>query len=237
MASLPVLMYHNVSEDKNKSFRLTISTAKLEEQFRYFSENNYTTFHFSELENRIALPPKSIVITFDDVTTNQFLYAVPLLKKYGLKATFFIPFYYLGKTDEWNKGTENIMTIKELQAIDPSLIEFGHHSSRHRHYAKLSDAEIQEDFDESERIIAANGLKVYPALAFPYGNYPKKEPQKSRFQELLKKNNIKFGVKIGNRRNKFPFKNTFEVQRIDVKGEDSFLKFKLKLKFGKLKLF
>ena len=43
--------------------------------------------------------------------------------------------------------------------------------------------------------------------------------------------------RIGNRVNKFPFKNKYEIQRIDIKGQDSLLKFKLKLRFGKLKLF
>jgi hypothetical protein len=44
-------------------------------------------------------------------------------------------------------------------------------------------------------------------------------------------------LRIGNQINKFPFKNPYEIMRIDIKGEDSLLKFKLKLRFGKLKLF
>jgi len=53
----------------------------------------------------------------------------------------------------------------------------------------------------------------------------------------LKANNIAYALRIGNRVNSFPLRHPYEVQRIDIKGEDSFLKFKLKLRLGKLKLF
>ncbi len=236
MAQLPVLMYHNVSQNCEKSKGLTICLQKLEEQFQYIAYN-YTTFHLSELEKSINVPDKSLVITFDDVTVNQLEYAVPLLEKYGLKAVFFIPFYYMGKTDLWNNGSEPVMTVEQLKSINSNVVEFGYHSFMHNHYAKMSDEEINNDFEQCRAFIKENGLQVYPAVAYPYGNYPKKEPAKSNFKKLLDANGIKLGLKIGNRLNSFPFKEKYEIQRIDVKGEDSLFKFKLKLKFGKLKLF
>ena len=53
----------------------------------------------------------------------------------------------------------------------------------------------------------------------------------------MRDNGIKYGLRIGNRVNNFPFKNNYLVKRIDIKGEDSLFRFKLKLKIGKLKLF
>lgn len=235
MAGLPILMYHNVSDDKD-SKGLTISNNKLEEQFHYLKEEGYTTYHFSELENKTAIESKSVIITFDDVTVNQLVYAVPLLEKYDLKASFFIPFGYIGNVDLWNSGKEKIMSIDQLKELD-SRIELGLHSFAHQKYAALTEAEINSDFSKCFEVIQQNSLKVYDALAYPYGNYPKKEPNKSVFTAVLRQNNVKFGLRIGNRVNKFPFKNPYEIQRIDIKGEDSLLQFKLKLRFGKLRLF
>jgi hypothetical protein len=48
---------------------------------------------------------------------------------------------------------------------------------------------------------------------------------------------MKFGLKIGNRPNTFPFKDNYEIKRIDIKGLDNLMVFRLKIKFGKLKLF
>ncbi|MFB9107642.1 polysaccharide deacetylase family protein [Flavobacterium gyeonganense] len=235
MTRLPILMYHNVSDDIN-SKGLTIYSKNLEEQFHYLKEKGYATYHFSELENKKSIHPKSVVITFDDVTENQLLYALPLLKKYNLKATFFIPFAYIGDVDSWNSGREKIMSLKQLKELD-DCVELGLHSFAHKRYASLTKDEINADFSKCFEIIEKNDLKVYNALAYPYGNYPKKEPQKSLFTNVLQQNNVKFGLRIGNRTNKFPFKNLYTIQRIDIKGEDSLLKFKLKLRFGKLRLF
>ena len=241
MARLPILMYHNVSNVETKSFDLTISTQKLEQQLQYIVSQKFTSFFVSELENVKAIPLKSIVLTFDDVTENQLLYALPLLKKYNIKATFFIPFSYIGKTDLWNSGVdatdEKIMTIAQLKSLDSEVIELGHHSYFHKKYTNLSDEEIQLDFDKSYECISKNDLKVYPSLAFPYGNYPKKGIRKEQFLDLLKKNNIKMAFRIGNSVNLFPFKNNYEIQRIDIKGHDSMLYFMWKLRFGKLRLF
>lgn len=225
-------MYHNVSEQKNESFGLTISTEKLEEQFKYLSKNGYTSFHFSELENKKKIPKKSIVITFDDVTENQYINALPLLKKYNLKAVFYIPFFYIGKTDLWNNGNEKIMTLNQIQNTDLQIIEFGFHSFKHLDYNSLTNEEINIDFDECKKIIFENNLKVYPSVAYPYGSFPRKNPRNANFKLQLEKNQIKFGLRIGNRPNTFPFKKNYEIQRIDIKGQESLQKFIYKINYN-----
>jgi len=80
-------------------------------------------------------------------------------------------------------------------------------------------------------------LSVNPVLAYPFGKYPRTNPKQDEFFKCLEDHQINYGLRIGNRVNSFPFKNKYEVQRIDIKGEDSLAKFKLKLRFGKLKLF
>lgn len=242
MSKLPVLMYHNVCQSESQINSLTISIENLEKQFQYLSDNNYQTFHFAELEHRSSIPKKSIILTFDDVTENQFLFAVPLLEKYNLKATFFIPFFYIGKTDLWNTGfdgpQQKIMTIEQLKQLPANSIELGYHSYEHKKYQGLTALEIQNDFLKCERVIHHNDLKVYPALAYPYGNYPKKnKKEKDFFKQLMVSNKMKFGLRIGNRPNVFPFKEDYEINRIDIKGHDNLFVFRLKIKFGKLKLF
>ncbi|MEC4005366.1 polysaccharide deacetylase family protein [Flavobacterium sp. SUN052] len=241
MSRLPILMYHNITPNEDKSLGLTLSILKFEEQLKYLHNNNFVTLFVSQLENVKSIQKKSVVLTFDDVTENQLLFALPLLEKYNMKATFFVPFFYIGKSDLWNSGVdatgEKIMSIDQLKSLNSKSIELGHHSFFHQKYAMLNLDEIQEDFDKSHDLIIKNNLKVYPSLAYPYGNYPKKRIEKEQFFKLLEKNNIKMAFRIGNRVNKFPFKNKFEIQRIDVKGQDSLTTFKWKLRVGKLRLF
>lgn len=237
MSRLPILMYHNITLSQNQSSGLTISTLKFEHQLQYLKDKNVQTYFVSELLDVKKIHHNSVVITFDDVTENQLLYALPLLKKYNIKATFFIPFSYVGNTDLWNNGTEKIMSVEQLKSLDSEVIELAHHSYYHRKYSTLSAIEIQDDLDKSFEFISNNNLNVTPTIAYPYGNYPKKGEAKAVFFQILEKNNVKMAFRIGNRVNQFPFKNKYEVQRIDIKGQDSLFAFKWKLRLGKLRLF
>jgi peptidoglycan/xylan/chitin deacetylase (PgdA/CDA1 family) len=226
-------MYHSVSLSKSEA--LTISVNKLEEQFAYLAEKGFKTYHFKELMGFAKLPSeKSIVITFDDAYVNQMELALPLLEKYDLKATFFVPLAYLGKTDEWNTATLDIMNAAQLNSLDSRIIELGYHSFYHNKYSELSKTEIEEDCRLCIESVSENKLPISAVLAYPYGNFPRKTSKKEEFIRQLKKHPIEFGTRIGNRLNRFPFRKPFEIQRIDVKGEFSLGKFKRKIKFGKL---
>ena len=159
---------------------------------------------------------------------------VPLLKKYKLKASFFIPLNYLGKTDEWNTNSLPIMNSEQLHSLDPSVIELGFHSFDHKKYNELSEEEIEDDTQRCFEVVSENSLPFAPILAYPYGKYPRDISGKKQFIELLKKLKLQYGLRIGNRVNNFPFRNPFEIQRIDIKGEFTLKKFKRKIRFGKI---
>lgn len=240
MGRLPILMYHNVSENQN-SKGLTIWVNTLETHFKYLSEKGYESFHFSELQkfknSSQKLPKKSVIITFDDVYVSQLTLAYPLLKKYNLKACFYIPFAYVGGTDDWNTKKESIMSVNQLQQLDSDVVELGLHSFYHNNYSEISIEDSRADFKKCKTFITENNLNVSNVLAYPYGKFPRKNPKQDEFFKLLNEEKVAYGLRIGNRVNKFPFKNNYEVQRIDIKGEDTLSKFKLKLRFGKLRLF
>lgn len=226
-------MYHSVSLTESEG--LTISAKKLEEQFKYLAENGYKTYHFKDLMDLKKLPfKKNMVITFDDGYINQMELAIPLLEKYDLKATFFVPLAYLGKTDEWNTGSLPIMTAEALKTLDPVSIELAFHSFHHNRYTELSAAEIEEDTRLCFESVSENELSFAAVLAYPYGKYPRKSPEKGSFKNHLREQQFVYGTRIGNRINRFPFRKPFEIQRVDVKGEFSLAKFKRKIKFGKL---
>ncbi len=233
MARLPILMYHHISVDKGSG--LTISVENLEKQFAYLSENEYRTYHFKELLNLKKLPSKkNIVITFDDAYLSHLELAIPLLKKYKLKANFFVPLNFLGKTDAWSTSSLEIMTLEQLKSLDPKIVELGFHSFCHKKYTDLSNAEIEADTRRCMEFVSENELNFSPVVAYPYGKFPKKKPLQKIFEKILKTNGLDYGLRIGNRINSFPFKKPFEIERIDIKGEFSMLKFKQKIRFGKL---
>lgn len=237
MAKLPVLMYHNVTANENESKGLTISAQLLEEHFSHLRDEGYKPLMLEDLEGKAKIPKKSVLITFDDVAESQLTYAVPLLEKYGLRAVFFVPFKYVGGSDDWNDGSVKIMSLEQLKSLNPNIVQLAWHSYSHGNYKEMTEAEIREDLDNCQKFIDESGLEVYPAMAYPYGGYPKKGFANGKFKEILKSKGLTMGFRIGNRVNYAPLDDMFEIQRIDIKGEDTLFKFGLKLKFGKLKLF
>lgn len=236
MAKLPVLMYHSVSDRLSESKGLTIAAEKLEEQFKFLVANGYTSLHFKELQGFLSpdqFPEKAVIITFDDVYVNQLELAYPLLQKYNLKACFYIPFQYVGATDDWSSGQETIMSVEQLKSLNPNIIELGLHSFAHKKYDEISEDEVQEDFDKCKAFIKEHDLDIHNTLAYPYGKYPKKGDYNIAFFKSLNTNRIAYGLRIGNRVNHYPFSNNYEVQRIDIRGEDSLKAFQKKLKKGK----
>ena len=86
---VPVIMYHSILKDSSLQGKYVISPDQLENDLKYLSENGYSTVTVADLiayvENGTPLPEKPIMLTFDDGYYNNYLYAYPLMKKYGFK--------------------------------------------------------------------------------------------------------------------------------------------------------
>jgi len=60
-----------------------------------------------------TLPPRAICVTFDDGYADNEVYALPVLRKYGITATFFVASGYIDKGIMWNDTvTESIARAK-----------------------------------------------------------------------------------------------------------------------------
>ncbi|MBK7212406.1 MAG: polysaccharide deacetylase family protein [Bacteroidales bacterium] len=218
---------------------ITISIAKLEEQFQYLSVKGYTCLTLSHVINHKdeKLPPRVFVLTFDDAYLNNFEYLYPLLQKYNFHATIMLPVGYLGKTNVWDKGEEPIMDFEKLQALDNRYISFGLHTFRHISLKDSTFEEIVDDISKCKETLSQHGIEYLPVLAYPFGAYPRDRERKAAFFNLMNKLGIVYGLRIGNKINKWPLKHRFEVKRIDIRGDEPFWKFKTKLKKGRVKMF
>lgn len=93
---VPVFMYHSVGIPNNnwKWNFLTTPYQDFEQQLKYLKKNDFSTIDLEQLYNHIhndiPIPKKSIVLTFDDGYLDNYIFAYPLLKKYGFKGIIFI---------------------------------------------------------------------------------------------------------------------------------------------------
>src|SRR5438477_1528660 len=86
-----VLAYHKVSPDPHPFFEPDHPTA-FEQHMRFLSRC-YRVMPLMELVERNRrgdIPHRAVAITFDDGYRDNYQYAFPILKKYGLPATIFV---------------------------------------------------------------------------------------------------------------------------------------------------
>jgi peptidoglycan/xylan/chitin deacetylase (PgdA/CDA1 family) len=134
-----VLLYHAVSLNSDRGNLSVVSLPRFERQMRFLAEDGYQTLSLAELVafiNGAPVPEKSIVITFDDGWKNQ-LHALPILKRYGFKAAFFI--FPDGGIQSSKARYRSYMSWDEVRAIsdDPDF-EVQAHSMTHP-YVKSSN--------------------------------------------------------------------------------------------------
>jgi peptidoglycan/xylan/chitin deacetylase (PgdA/CDA1 family) len=230
-----VLMYHKFATEKCDF--LTVTTAQFEAQLTFLKSKNY---QFISAQNMLdfyidnkPLPPKPLLLTFDDGYLNNLELAYPILKKHGAKATIFIPTSFVGITNKWDNGNDAIMSLEQLKNLDPSVFELALHSHEHRNYADLNVAEIASDVARNVAFFKKNNLNYTPVFAYPYGGRPKNEIKMGMIS-TFNTFGIKAAFRIGNRVNSLKTKEIYELNRIDVRGTDVFWLFKMKVKFGKI---
>lgn len=94
--ALPVLMYHHVSPNPGL---VTVAPETFRAQMSWLAHHGYRSVGGDDLAAFLggdALPPKSVMITFDDGYADNFIHAYPALREYGLKALLFLITGWIG---------------------------------------------------------------------------------------------------------------------------------------------
>lgn len=95
---VPILMYHYVSDlppdADDIRLGLTVVPPLFQAHMQYLSDAGFTTISLYDLNAALtagtSLPPKPIVLTFDDGYRDAYTNVFPILQRYGFTATFFI---------------------------------------------------------------------------------------------------------------------------------------------------
>ncbi len=191
---IPILLYHDfvttVPDSDPDNFSYINTPQSFEENIKTFLDNGYTVLSMSELNNatkeKIELPSKPILITFDDGYYSNYEYIYPILQKYNIKASIFIVTDKVGK--EIN-GIKYLGWNECLEMQNSGLVEIFSHSKKHVFFDKLPARKVRDDVIESYKIIEEHlGKKDFKAFAYPYGAYTNETVR------ALKNNGIDFQI-------------------------------------------
>jgi len=138
-AAVPVFAYHRVDAVIPKDpigNELTVTPAQLEMHLRYLQAHGIRAITASELVDRLARGgplDHVVVLTFDDGYLDARTDALPLLEKYGAKATFYLISHTI--------GTPNHLAWSDIRELLRAGMEIGAHGADHLDLSQMSPAE------------------------------------------------------------------------------------------------
>lgn len=177
---VPVLLYHHILEDQDEPlFRstTTVPLSQFMQEMDYLKENGYATITPNQLlayvQKEQLLPPKSVLITFDDGLKSTYIYAYPLLKQYGFQATVFMITGRMRPAPQpFDPKGLQFLSKQEIEEMR-DIIAFESHTN-HFH---LSDKQygpylLFKPYEETMADLWASKEKVgATAIAYPFGAY------------------------------------------------------------------
>ena len=183
----------------------------------WLHKKHYRTINCDEFYlwriGKIKLPKRTVLITFDDGNKLAIEKSLPVLKKYKMKATYFI----IGKPVH-EGGTSRFISEQRVRQIMKTYpnVEFQSHTynlhykgaTKLNYNSILKDAKTQKDvFD-------------FRYLAYPYGR------KTNTMIKVYKDSGIKMAFSFSDYGFATRKQNLYKIKRFAVKGNTSFRKFK-----------
>lgn len=172
--SLPILTYHAVESVAREHETLPPNQALylvkrdlFERQMRFLAEQRFRTLLVDELiavaQGRSSLPEQVVCLTFDDGSASDYQVAFPILKKYHLKATFFVV------TDR--VGTPGYVTWDQLREMSAHGMSVQSHSRTHPFMSQCTPFQVKEELRLSKEAIERHMGKAVEVFAVPGGDW------------------------------------------------------------------
>lgn len=173
---IPIYCFHHVvplsiyKKIPTKDKYLYITTSNFEKRLQMLKNRGIkvlSTKEFVEIVKTKKEIKNSVFITFDDGNEDQYTYAYPLLKKYNMKAVFFLITSKI--------GNENFLKPEQLIEMR-DLIDYQCHTHNLHHRGRIKSSSDEEKWDDLNQCLSIlqtyNGddqTKQYNLFCYPFG--------------------------------------------------------------------
>jgi peptidoglycan/xylan/chitin deacetylase (PgdA/CDA1 family) len=205
---VPVLMYHSVnSQGDPKRNPLMVTPRTFEKQMRFLKQHKYNVLPLEVMADLIRsgkkLPARLVAITLDDGYKDNYTYAFPILKKYGMPATMFIITQEVGRPDRlsWDE-------INQMRAS--GIITFGSHTLGPEPLTKIkSEAEVKRQIFDSKKVMEEKLGSAVTMFSYPEGRF------NDKIKQLVKDAGYKLAVATSPGK-KYSSNDVFLIKRLRI---------------------
>jgi len=169
--ALPVLLYHRVDVVRSSlpaiTQRLTVDPREFATEMEWLSRNGFHTVTprlvFDVLEHGARLPPRPVLITFDDGYRDVLGKAAPVLHRLHMTASEFVI------TGRVSGPDPSFLTWPMLTRLQRLGVVIGSHTITHRDLTRLSSAELWRELSGSRAALERHLHHPVQWLAYPFG--------------------------------------------------------------------
>jgi peptidoglycan/xylan/chitin deacetylase (PgdA/CDA1 family) len=184
-----ILTYHSISAGRPP---LATPPSLFSEQMDWLAAHAHV-MPLSELVDalvgRQTIPPKSVVLTFDDALLDFYCQAAPALRRLGLPATVFVPTGHCGRTTRWANQLSRaeewpLMSWQQLREVAEQGFTLGAHSVSHPMLTAITPGHAEREIADSKAELESQISKLVEFFCYPYGlwNFGLREMVRSHYR-------------------------------------------------------
>jgi len=219
-ARVPILMYHYVepwpagADEIRKN--LTVRPEDFTAQMEYLHQQGYETVSLYDLVYALTLgrplPPKPVIVTFDDGYASLPKYAVPTMERYGYRGTVFVI------TEFMDNGLPAYLTWPQAEGLYAAGWKIEPHTKSHEELAGRDRAFQLYQMLGSIQTVAAH-IGVQPRFfCYPSGKYDDTTLKLARELNLWGAVTVDFG-------RTHTLKDLYTLTRVRVSGQEKLPEF------------
>lgn len=207
---VPVLCYHQIREwratDSKSAKDYIVPPDIFRSQIKLLADSGYHTILpddlYAYLTNGTPLPPKPVMLTYDDGDADQYHIAATEMAKYGFKGVYFVMTVSLGRSI--------YMTKDQVKKLSDEGNVIGSHTWNHQDVRHYKDTDWDKQISSSARELEAITGKPVKYFAYPFGAWNKNAIP------ALKKRNIAAAFQLSTKMD--PDDPLYTIRRMIVPG-------------------
>lgn len=176
MRTLPVLLYHSISDEASSEVaRFAISPKVFDEHMRHLAEEGYSSMTVTEflpvLRSEAALPARPVLVTFDDGFRDFLVNGLPIMQRHGIASTLYATSGFMGDGDApgMNHSGDTMLAWTELAEVARQGVEVGGHTHTHPMLDTIPRVSAQGEITRCKALIEQELGAPVASFAYPHG--------------------------------------------------------------------